>query len=58
MKKYIGGTSPSVGQLQCETTFWIQNHIVVDYSFQGNYCIPPLEEKPGYVTQSVTSIVL
>lgn len=52
-----GGSSPSVHQLQCETTFGIHSGRVVDYTFQGNHCVAPLEEAPGYVPSSVTSIV-
>ena len=51
-----GGVSPMVVQLQCETTFGISNGIVIDYSFQGNHCIAPLDEAPGYVPQSTTSV--
>ena len=52
-----GGISPSVVQLQCETTFGVRNGIVVDYTFQGNHCVAPLDEAPDYVPQSATSIV-
>ncbi len=52
-----GGISPSVGQMWCETTFWIRYHRVIGYKFEGNSCIAPIEEDPDYVPQSATSIV-
>ena len=48
-----GGSSPSIMQLSCETTFTIQYNVVVDYRFEGNNCIAPT--LPNEV-QSVTSI--
>lgn len=36
-------------QYQCQTTFGIRDNVVFDYSFYGNNCIPPLDDKPEYI---------
>lgn len=50
-----GGSSPSIMQLSCETTFTIQYNVVVDYRFEGNNCIAPTP--PDHITQEVVSVV-
>jgi len=53
----VGGTSPTTLQLWCETTFTIHNHTVIDYRFDGNNCVAPIEESPDYTPMSVASEV-